>query len=609
MTPTQALAYTTISDLHFSPDGSRLVFVVSSYRWDASPRLRLLDIATGKVRDLSPTGTAERAPQWSADGRRLAFLSNRGGRTQVYTMSVDGGEPIALTHCKFGVQRYRWSPDARSIAFLAKDDSASSEDDRPQVADLPANLPRLWLLDIATKSTRRLGQSGFGIHEFQWLDAEHLAVAATDRPRVEEFTDAIYSMSLADGLLKLVMQPPQPFQGPLISPDRRQIAIRTTEVSGPVKRDVFVGSMDTAPLRNISAPAGLAVAETIWHEQPTIWLRVVDGFVNRIMRVTSGAAPEPIDLPLSVDSFDISRDGLLAYAGEDFAHLPEIYLRGKDGSIRQLAEMQDGWSGTRLSPTTIFKTKSFDGLEIESALVKPLASPASHKMPLVLLVHGGPDSNFSAGYGWESAWAQLLAAHGYEVLMVNPRGSNGYSDDFLKANRGDWGGGDYKDLMAVLDAVIAQGDTDPAKLGIGGWSYGGEMSAWAITQTNRFSAAVAGASVFDQQAEFETEDYSAGDEWYFGTPWEHPEVFARNSPATYIGNAHTPTLILDGEDDEANPVGQSKGLYRDLKHLGVETELVVYPGEGHSPRRGSNNIDMFQRILDWYDAHLKPATG
>ena len=220
-------------------------------------------------------------------------------------------------------------------------------------------------------------------------------------------------------------------------------------------------------------------------------------------------------------------------------------------------------------------------------------------------MHGGPASNFSEGYGWETAWGEMLASHGYEVLMVNPRGSNGYSENFAKANRGDWGGGDYRDLMAVLDGVIAKGETDPDLLGIGGWSYGGEMSAWAITRSRRFKAAVVGAGVFDQQAEFETENAPADDEWYFGTPWEHPDVFARNSPASFIRNAHTPTLIFDGEEDQNNPVGQSKGLYRALKHFGVETQMVLYPGEGHSPKKGAYNIDMFTRILDWYDRHLK----
>ena len=131
------------------------------------------------------------------------------------------------------------------------------------------------------------------------------------------------------------------------------------------------------------------------------------------------------------------------------------------------------------------------------------------------------------------------------------------------------------------------------------------MTIWATTRSHRFKAAFAGAGVFNQAAEFETEDDPAGDEWYLGTPWEHPEVFARNSPSTYISRAKTPTLIFHGKADAANPVGQSEGLYRALKHFGIETQLVLYPNEGHGPRKGSHNVDMFQRILDWYDGHLK----
>ena len=605
MTPAEALAYSRAGDLHFSPDGSKLAYVVVSYRWDYRPRLRILDLASGKIHELTPADKSERSPQWSADGRWLGFLSNRGGKTQVYKMAAAGGEPSALTVRKYGVDRFRWSPDGRTIAYLAKEDSAQEQDSGPQIADAQGNLARLWIVDVASKATRSLGTAGFRIDDFQWQNPTQLLVVATDQPAVEEFTDGIYGLGTRGGGFILVSRPPQPFDGLLISPDGSQFAVRSTGANGPIARDVFVGKIGSRRFRNISAPPGLAVAETKWHEQSSVWLRVIDGFYNRIVRTTPGAAPVLLNLPLSVAAFDVTRDGRVAFVGEDFQHLPQLYLSATDGSVRQLAQVQEGSEAIHLASTTIFKTKSFDGADIEAALMRPSESAASKKLPLVLLVHGGPSSYFSGGYGWESAWAQLLASHGYQVLMVNPRGSNGYSEDFVKANRGDWGGGDYRDLMAVLDAVIARGATDPGRLGIGGWSYGGEMTAWAITQTGRFRAAVDGAGVFDQQAEFETEDSPAGDEWYFGTPWERPEVFARNSPATYIRNARTPTLILDGEEDANNPVGQSKGLYRALKHFGVETEMVLYPGEGHSPRRGSYNVDMFERILAWYDRHLK----
>jgi len=204
----------------------------------------------------------------------------------------------------------------------------------------------------------------------------------------------------------------------------------------------------------------------------------------------------------------------------------------------------------------------------------------------------------------------MLVSRGYEVLMVNPRGSRGYGEDFLKANKADWGGGDFKDLMAAVDTVIARDEVDPQRLGIGGWSYGGYMAEWAITHTNRFQAAVSGAGMFDLAAEFGTEDGPAGDEWYFGTPWEHPEAFARSSPYMYIRNARTPTLILQGENDPIDPAGQSTALYRALKRYGVATELIIYPREPHGPREERHQLDVLTRVVAWFDKYLSaPAVA
>ncbi len=603
LTPAMALSYVRVGDLHFSPDGSKLAYVAASYSWDVRGHVRVMDIATGAERELTPADKSERSPQWSPDGKTLAYLSNRGGKTQVWLAPADGGDPVAATARKAGVESFRWSPDGRMIAYVAPDDDAPPSDEGPQVADRESDLSRLWVVDLRTQATRRLGKTGLRIDDFQWRDASTLLLLATDRPAADAFTDAIWSMRIVDGATARIATPPQPLSGLAVAPDGSRFAVRSSVDQGPLERDLMIGPGTGGEMKAVTGAPDLAVAETRWHEPGVIWVRVVDGFRNRILRLGPGGAARAIDLPLSAGAFDVSSQGDIAYEGEDFDHLPELYLRGSDGRIRQLGHLQRGWNGVRLAKTTVFRTASFDGTMIEAALMKP-ATPAPGKAPLVLLVHGGPSSNFSAGYGWETAWGQLLAAHGYQVLLVNPRGSNGYGAAFLAANRGDWGGGDYRDLMAVLDAVIARGEIDPNRLGIGGWSYGGEMTAWAVGQTDRFKAAVAGAGVFDQQAEFETEGHPEGDEWYFGTPWDHPDVFARNSPATFIKNARTPTLVVDGEDDRSNPVGQSKGLYRALKHYGVETEMVLYPGEGHSPRRGSYNVDMFTRFLDWYDRHL-----
>jgi dipeptidyl aminopeptidase/acylaminoacyl peptidase len=249
--------------------------------------------------------------------------------------------------------------------------------------------------------------------------------------------------------------------------------------------------------------------------------------------------------------------------------------------------------------------KSTDGTSIEAALLRP-AGASRQPAPLVVLVHGGPTGRWSDTF---EPWGQLLAARGYAVLYPNVRGSTGYGHAFVEMNRADWGGGDFKDVMAGVDVMIARGIADPNRLGIGGWSYGGYMAAWAVTQTTRFKAAVSGAPVIDMASEFGTERGSAYDEWFYGTPYEKPEGFVRSSPITHVKNAKTPTLLLQGEDDTTDPIGQSQQFYRGLKRYGVETDLVLYPREPHGLREEKHLLDRLDRVVAWYDKHLQPSTS
>jgi dipeptidyl aminopeptidase/acylaminoacyl peptidase len=249
-----------------------------------------------------------------------------------------------------------------------------------------------------------------------------------------------------------------------------------------------------------------------------------------------------------------------------------------------------------------FKYKSFDGLEIEAALLKPANYDGKSKLPLITLIHGGPTG------AWEDTidtWGQLLAARGYAVFYPNIRGSVGYGQKFIEMNRGDWGGKDFKDVMAGVDDLIAKGLADPEKLGIGGWSYGGYMSEWAITQTTRFKAAISGAGLSNLISEYGTERGPSYDEWFYGLPYEKPEGFLNSSPFLYLKNAKTPTLILQGDADSVDPLGQSQELYRGLKRYGVESELVIYPREPHGFHEQKHLLDRLNRILAWYDAYLK----
>ena len=239
---------------------------------------------------------------------------------------------------------------------------------------------------------------------------------------------------------------------------------------------------------------------------------------------------------------------------------------------------------------------------IEGGLIRPAGTQPNTRLPLIVLAHGGPTGAWTHRF---NSWGQLLAARGYLVFCPNIRGSTGYGHKFIEMNRADWGGGEFKDVMAGVNWLIQRGDADAERLGIGSWSYGGYMAAWAITQTNRFKAAVAGAGMSDLASEFGTEQGPAYDEWFFGTPYEHLDAFRKSSPITYIKNARTPTLILQGEADKTDPVGQSQQLYRALKWYGVKSEFVVYPREGHGIQEEKHAIDVLDRMLAWFDRWVK----
>src|ERR1700733_3719013 len=208
MTPAQALSYRRVSDLQLSPDGSKLLYVLYSYQWDWQPHLCLMDIATANAREMTPAKKSDRSPQWSPAGMMLAFLSNRDGKIQVYTAHADGSDVTAVTSRKYGVTSFHWSPDGHSIAYLAKDDSAPATDVGPQVADRESDLSRLWITELASNATRRIGKTGYRIDEFQWRNSSQILIVATDQPRVEEYNDAVYSVSVGDGAIELVSRPP-----------------------------------------------------------------------------------------------------------------------------------------------------------------------------------------------------------------------------------------------------------------------------------------------------------------------------------------------------------------------------------------------------------------
>jgi dipeptidyl aminopeptidase/acylaminoacyl peptidase len=566
------------------------------------------------VRQFTNSTKSEFAPRWSPDGRRLAFLSDRDEATQIYLMPTDGGEALRLTEGKNAVRAFEWSPDGKQIALLAPEAKTEAEEkkekekDDARVVDREDKHTRLWLIDVETKKVRPLSAANWQIQEAKWTpQGDRLIVSATDHPEIDQDTNRIFSIAISDGAMKQIAAPRGPFGQLNVSPDGNSVAYLAARVDGPSPHDLYSQPLDGGPARNLtSGSIDRPIASFIWRADGSILALAQNGFRTQFYRVTpDGKATAQSEFKVNPGSFDATAKAM-AFVGETAVQAPEVWLEiGEDArpaEAESVTHFNDSWKQMPLVKPEFLRYKSFDGTQIEAALLKPVGYQAGTKVPLVVIVHGGPTGRWADSF---QSWGQLLAARGYAVLYPNVRGSTGYGHRFLEMNRADWGGGDFKDVMAGVDYMIAQGVADPDRLGIAGWSYGGYMASWAITQTNRFKAAMTGAGLSDLASEFGTEDGSTYDEWFFGTPYEKPQEFIDSSPITFIKNARTPTLILQGEADVTDPIGQSQQLYRALKRYGVESDFVVYPREGHGFREEKHQLDVLNRIVNWFEKHLK----
>jgi len=617
--PEQTLNRRPISELRFSPDGNRVAFTVSEPPKGAnrSRHIWMLDIRTREVRQFTNSPKSEFAPRWSPDGRRLAFLSDREDATQIYLMATDGGEALRLTEGKNGVRAFEWSPDGKQLALLAPEPKTEAEEkkdkdkDDARVVDRDDKRARLWLVDVETRKVRQLTAGSWEVQEAKWTpQGDRLIVSATDHPESDQETNRIFSIAIADGQMKQIAAPSGPFGQLNISPDGNSVAYLAARVAGPSPHDLYLQPLAGGPARNLTAVSiDRPIGGYLWRADGAILALAANGFHTQFYAIgADGKAEARSQQTVNPGSFDATAKAI-AFAGETTVDAPEVWLSIEEGAhstqpaiAESVTHFNESWKQIPLVKPELIHYKSFDGLEIEAALLKPAGYQAGTKVPLVVIAHGGPTGRWADSF---QSWGQLLAARGYAVLYPNVRGSTGYGHRFLEMNRADWGGGDFKDLMAGVDFLIARGIADPDRLGIAGWSYGGYMASWAITQTQRFKAAMTGAGLSDLASEFGTEDGSSYDEWFFGTPYEKPQGFINSSPITFIKNARTPTLILQGEADVTDPIGQSQQLYRGLKRYGVETDFVVYPREGHGFREEKHQLDVLNRIVDWFEVHLK----
>src|SRR3984893_11863651 len=613
--PETFLELRSVQDPQFSPASLRVAFVVGE-PLKGEKRIRhiwLYDKKNAVVRQLTYSEKSEIWPRWSPDGKKLAFLSNRGGdEQQIYILNMSGGEAAPVTKDKASVSALAWSPDGQSIAYVAPDPKSEAKQKRikdkddARVVDKDDKQPRLRILDLAKKESHAVTPATWKIEELKWMpDGQSIVVQATNKPASDLFTDGLYSVWLRGGMDEL-RAPHGPINDLNISPDGKLVSFAAARDDGPTPHDLWLIGSGGGVARNLTgASLDRHVGNYHWAKDGSLALVFAEGFHNKFAVYSrTGEREDWPDLPANPGEFDVAATGEIAFVGQTSVAPQELWLRDSAGQAQQVTHLNDSLRTYGLAAPEFYKYKSFDGVEIEAALLKPTVYNGKSKLPTIVLVHGGPTGN------WRDAvdiWGQLLVAHGYAVLYPNVRGSVGYGEKFMEMNRADWGGGDFKDVLAGVEDLVTKGIADPRRLGIGGWSYGGYMAECAVTQTDLFKAAVSGAGMANLISEFGTEKGSAEDEWFFGTPYEHPERFLNSSPFLYVKNAKTPTLILQGEADPIDPLGQSQELYRGLKRYGVETDFVVYPREPHGLQEGKHRRDMQTRMVAWFDKYLKSA--
>jgi len=580
---TEQLGKTVLyGDIALSPEGAHVAWVQSTAA--STSRQTYVHGTSGNTLTtvVKIPITGERTdfdPEWSPDSKRLAVFSGAGQKEQrqLWIVNTDGSDPKKITDLKGYAARPRWSHDGKQIAFLFVEGAGGggplmAATAATGVIDRAIHNKRITVLDIASGKLHQVSPENLHIYDFDWSpdDQAFVATAAPGPGDNNWWIAQIYRIDIGNGTATSIYKPSLQVAVPRWTPDGKSIAFIEGLMSdeGFHGGDLFTMTADGRDVANRTANRKTSVNSFFWHAPDHILLIEYVGGGSGIseLSLTNNSArtlwkgPEGIHAFGNFPNFSLSKDGKFAAAVRSTYNSPPEVFAGPIGEWRQLTNNNAGLSASWGKAENIEWTN--EAFSIQGWLVPPPKIGAAKKYPMVVLIHGGPSgvttSEWPASFGMSRAIIAALSARGYYVLLPNPRGSYGQGEEFTRANVKDFGGGDLRDILAGVDAAIKKYPIDPARLGVTGWSYGGYMTMWTVTQTNRFRAAVAGAGVANLQSYY---GQNLIDQWmipFFGASvYDDPAVYEKSSPIRFIKNVKTPTLVIAGERDAECPASQS----------------------------------------------------
>jgi dipeptidyl aminopeptidase/acylaminoacyl peptidase len=637
-TPADMIRVKLIPSVQVSPDGRRVAYVVRDpvLAGAKSEFVSHIHLANADGSDAFQLTQGEKScdnPQWSPDGDWIAFTSSRSGKNNLWRIRVRGGEAEQLTDLKTGVGTFKWAPDGKRIAYTAVDGPADDEEKRTKekndafVVDENLKMNRLYVLPVekdakGKREPRKLTDGNysvggvFGAGSFDWSpDGKTIAFTQTATAKVNDWpTSDISLVDVAGAKVRPLVKSAAAEMSPWFSPDGKWVAYNSSDIP---PRWAFSSTVHVIP---VDGGKPRELAET-YNRQPQLvgwsadskklYFTEARGTMSRLSALPLDGPPEEIskgDGVLASVSLNPARTHI-GFSWQNVRKPQEAYVSYIDRfEPQQVSRANKDLPDHPTPRTEVIRWKSVDNTEVEGLLTFPVGYVMGERYPLVLMVHGGPagvySQTFTAGpYIYPVA---AFAARGYAVLRCNPRGSSGYGRAFRFANYGDWGGGDYKDLMTGVDHVIDLGVADKDRLGVMGWSYGGFMTSWIITQTKRFKAASVGAGVTNLMSFTGTADIPGFLPDYFGGEyWDKFDAYRNHSAMFQVKGVSTPTLIQHGEKDERVPISQGYEFYNALKRQGCPVKMVVYPRTPHTPTEPKLHQDIMTRNLEWFDQYLR----